>query len=88
MYIIHRHCPHSLRENSSVYSWHNITEVVPVVVFYRQSAAWVLRFQKITDAVQRLLWALLYTADRGSRFLQITGTFIMNYMASCQRRHR
>jgi hypothetical protein len=35
------------------------------------------RFQKITDAVQRLLWVLLYTADRGSRFLHITGTFIL-----------
>ena len=47
------YCPHSVRENFSVYSQHNITEVVPVVVFWfipsSQSVAWVLRFQKITD---------------------------------------
>jgi hypothetical protein len=42
-----------LEREFSVYSWHNITEVVPVVAFWfipcSQSAAWVLRFRKITD---------------------------------------
>jgi len=47
------HSPHSLRENLSVYSQQNITKVIPVVTFLfirsSQSAAWVVRFQTITD---------------------------------------